>query len=175
MGILSRFRRKKNKSKTSYKVSHIGCCGDVSVGKGCNLNCHFQLYSSEAKIKVGERVFIGLNSILFCREKIIIGDDVMISWGCTLIDTNAHSLNSNSRINDVLDWNLGPEHKDWTEVVTKPIEIKNKVWIGFNSIICKGVTIGEGAVVAAGSVVTKDVAPYTIVGGNPAKFLKKTT
>jgi acetyltransferase-like isoleucine patch superfamily enzyme len=47
------------------------------------------------------------------------------------------------------------------------------VWIGFNSIILKGVTIGEGAVIAAGSVVTKDVSPYTIVGGNPAKFLKK--
>lgn len=54
----------------------------------------------------------------------------------------------------------------------EPITIGNDVWIGACSIILKGVTIGDGAVVAAGSVVTKDVEPYTIVGGNPAKFIK---
>src|SRR5688572_17239768 len=54
----------------------------------------------------------------------------------------------------------------------KPIVIGNDVWIGACSIVLKGVTIGEGAVIAAGSVVTKDVEPYTIVGGNPAKLIK---
>ena len=52
------------------------------------------------------------------------------------------------------------------------IIIKDDVWIGESAIICSGVTVGQGAVIAAGSIVTKDVEPYSIVGGNPAKFIK---
>jgi acetyltransferase-like isoleucine patch superfamily enzyme len=63
--------------------------------------------------------------------------------------------------------------KDWSNVVTKPVIIKSKVWIGFNVIILKGVIIGEGAVVGANSVVTKDIEPWTVVGGNPAVFIRK--
>ena len=55
----------------------------------------------------------------------------------------------------------------------RPIKICDKVWIGFNSIILSGVTVGEGAVAAAGSVVTKDVPSWTIVGGNPAKIIRE--
>ena len=54
-----------------------------------------------------------------------------------------------------------------------PIRIEDKVWLGANVTILQGVTIGEGAIVVAGAVVTKDVAPRTIVGGVPAKFIKK--
>jgi acetyltransferase-like isoleucine patch superfamily enzyme len=55
----------------------------------------------------------------------------------------------------------------------KPVKINDRVWIGFNSIILKGVTIGEGGIVGAGSVVTKDVPPYTIVAGNPARVIRE--
>ena len=64
-------------------------------------------------------------------------------------------------------------NKNWSVVKDAPISIGNKAWIGFGVTILKGVNIGEGAVIAAGSVVTKDVPAYTIVGGNPAKFIKK--
>ncbi len=56
----------------------------------------------------------------------------------------------------------------------QPIRIGNGAWIGAKAIILKGVTIGEGAIVGAGSVVTRDVAPYTIVAGNPARFIRNT-
>jgi acetyltransferase-like isoleucine patch superfamily enzyme len=62
--------------------------------------------------------------------------------------------------------------KDWRHIKRKPIKICDKSWIGFNSIILKGVTIGEGAIVGAGSVVTRDVPPWTIVAGNPAKVIQ---
>lgn len=63
--------------------------------------------------------------------------------------------------------------KDWSTVKSAPVKICNKVWIGFNAIILKGVTIGEGAIVAAGAVVTKDVPAWTVVAGNPATIVKK--
>lgn len=64
-------------------------------------------------------------------------------------------------------------YKDWIHVKICPVKICNKVWIGFNSIILKGVTIGEGSIVGAGSVVTKDVPPWTIVAGNPARIIRE--
>jgi acetyltransferase-like isoleucine patch superfamily enzyme len=75
----------------------------------------------------------------------------------------------------VVNWKKGAAFKDWSQVAHARIVIGNKAWIGFNSIIMKGVNVGEGAVVAAGSVVVKDVAPFTVVGGNPAQFIKETT
>ena len=62
--------------------------------------------------------------------------------------------------------------KDWTHVKTNPITIQDKSWIGMHSIILEGTTIGTGAVVGAGSVVTRDVPPYTVVAGNPARIIK---
>jgi maltose O-acetyltransferase len=61
------------------------------------------------------------------------------------------------------------------DVISKPITIEDKCWIGTGAIILGGVTIGEGAVVAAGAVVNRDVAPYTLVGGVPAKIIKRLT
>lgn len=126
---------------------------------------------SGAAIKIGRDTFIGNKTSLICSENIQIGSGVLISWGCTLIDQDAHSLHWDERKNDVSEWAKG--RKEWTHVIRRPIVIHDKAWVGFNSIILKGVTIGEGAVVGAGSVVTKDVAPYTLVAGNPAKLIKE--
>jgi acetyltransferase-like isoleucine patch superfamily enzyme len=59
------------------------------------------------------------------------------------------------------------------DLITRPITVEDNVWIATGAMILPGVTIGEGAVVAAGAVVTKDVEPWTVVGGNPARFIKK--
>lgn len=148
---------------------------NIEIGDDCYLMGSISLYSSKAKVKIGDRVFIAPNSTIFCYDNIEIENDVMFSWGCTVIDTNAHSLNSEERLNDVLDWKKGWEFKNWSVVESKPILIKKKSWIGFNSLIMKGVILNEGAIVASGSVVTKEVESYSIVGGNPAFFIKKTT
>lgn len=151
----------------------------LEIGEGSLVSGKFVVENEMGGIYIGENTFIG-ESEFISINKIEIGDDVLISWGCTFIDNDAHSLISRERIDDVSNWKRGVEngetghYKDWTKVHSAPIKIGNKVWVGFNSIILKGVVIGDGAVVGAGSVVTKDVAPYTVVAGNPAKFIKKT-
>jgi acetyltransferase-like isoleucine patch superfamily enzyme len=123
----------------------------------------------DVSISIGKRVF--MNGTLIAAQSIEIGDDVLIAWGVTIIDHNSHSISFSHRSEDVVNWRVGK--KDWTHVKTSPIKISNKVWIGFNSIILKGVSIGEGAVIGAGSVVTKDVLPWTIVAGNPAHLIRR--
>ena len=148
---------------------------NIEIGSDCLIEGTIVLYTSKSTIKIGDRTFIGTGTTIYCYDEIEIGSDIMFSWGITVIDTNAHSLISAERKNDVIDWKKGAAFKDWSQIKHKKIKIENNAWIGFNSSILKGVTIGEGAIVAAGSVVTKDVAPFTIVGGNPAKFIKETT
>ena len=122
-----------------------------------------------ASISIGKRVFI--TGSVIAAQNIEIGDDVLISWGTTIVDHNSHSISFSHRENDAVDWMAGK--KDWTHVKIAPVKISSKVWIGFNAIILKGVTIGEGAVIGAGSVVTKDVPAWTIVAGNPARVIRE--
>jgi galactoside O-acetyltransferase len=158
------------RSKVNYR--------NISIKKGCNLEIGrdsiiegtIAFDKEGGRIKIGERVFIG-GSLLVCAENIEIGDDVLISWGCTVVDHNSHAIGWKDRSEDVGNWFHGI--KDWSAVQTAQVKIGARSWLGFNVIVLKGVTIGEGAVVGAGSVVTKDVPPYTIVAGNPAKIIRE--
>ena len=134
-----------------------------------------------ASVKIGDRVLINEGTTLYCTNGITIGSDVMFSWGCTVVDSNFHSIVSAERLKDLAnarkEYEAGilGQNTDRAAVKSAPIVIKDKAWIGFNSMIMKGVTIGEGAVVGAGSVVVNDVPDYAVVGGNPAKVIKYTT
>ena len=144
--------------------------GALAIGEDSIVNAKIDFDGSEGLISIGRRCFIGA-SHLVCRQRICIHDDVVISWGVTIVDHNSHSLFWTHRRNDVLDWAKG--HKDWTNVDIRPVEIHEKVWIGFGATILKGVSIGEGAVVGAGAMVTRDVPPYAVVAGNPARIIKQ--
>lgn len=95
---------------------------------------------------------------------------MIISWGVTIVDHNSHAINWQKRAEDVADWRQ--KEKKWTDVAIAPVRLKSRCWIGFNASILKGVTVGEGAIVGAGSVVSKDVAPFTVVAGNPARVIR---
>ncbi|MGA3291920.1 MAG: acyltransferase [Candidatus Microgenomates bacterium] len=160
------------KKPSKIKYSGIRLCKNnlLKIGKGSIVSGNLIFEKNKAKIEIGKNTFIGSSDII-SSHKVSIGDDVLIAWGCTIADHNSHSVFWKYRKNDVKNWYVGK--KDWKNVINKPVVIEDKAWVGFNSIILKGVTIGEGAIVGAGSVVTKDVAPYILVGGNPAKFIKK--
>lgn len=151
----------------------------VTIGDNTILDCLISFESSTGEVVIGNNVFIG-RSKLICKSKIEIGDNVFMAWGTYVYDHNSHSLDYREREKDInqqlLDYRSGQffiENKNWEVVDTKPIKICSNAWIGMNCIILKGITIGEGAVVGAGSVVTRDVPAWTVVGGNPAVVIKK--
>jgi acetyltransferase-like isoleucine patch superfamily enzyme len=141
----------------------------IAVGQDTQIPGQLIFDRGNARISIGQRSFI--HATIISAKEVQIGDDVMISWGTTIVDHNSHAIAFSKRAHDVTEWRKG--NKDWSNVVCSPVHIADKVWIGFNVIVLKGVHIGEGAIVGAGSVVTKDVAPWTIVGGNPAKLIRE--
>lgn len=106
-------------------------------------------------LKAGYAVCIGPRVEIYNKAVVKIGDHVVISQD-TWICTASHDISSSSM-----------------KLITKPVEIGSQVWIAAHCKILPGVKIGDGAVIAAGSVVCRDVEPWTVVGGNPAKFIKR--
>ena len=150
----------------------------LSTGKHCVIDGCYIFETERGRIKIGDRVHIGASTFISV-DSIEVGDDVTIAWDCLFYDHNSHSVCWEERKNDTLQeykditsCRNPIKNKNWDVVKSAPIKICDKVWIGTGAKILKGVTIGEGAVVAAGSVVVKDVAAWTVVGGNPAKKIK---
>jgi acetyltransferase-like isoleucine patch superfamily enzyme len=113
-------------------------------------------------LSVGDDVDFALGVLVTTSGGVTIGDRALIGYRAQIISANHHIPEGRGRI-------FGSGH-DRAQVT-----IGDDVWVGANSIILPGITIGDGAVVAASSVVSKDVAPYTIVGGVPAKMIKVRT
>jgi acetyltransferase-like isoleucine patch superfamily enzyme len=144
--------------------------GKIVIGQNSIINCRIDFDSHNGCVQIGDRCYIG-SSHLVCHTGITLEDDVIISWDVTIVDHDSHSVYLQNRLHDVSDWIQGK--KCWDNVVIKPVHIEQGVWIGFGASILKGVTIGNGAVVAAQSVVTRNVPPFTVVAGNPARVVRE--
>lgn len=144
----------------------------IRIGADSIVRCRIDFDSPMGEVSIGDRCYLGA-SHLVCHSGISIGDDVIISWGVTIVDHDSHSVLWRHRRHDVRDWSRGK--KDWNAVAIAPVSVGNKAWIGFGASILKGVKIGEGAVIGARAVVTKDVRPYTVVAGNPARVVRQLT
>lgn len=123
-----------------------------NIGEGSRVMSPLNLVCAN-QVKIGRNVLIMGGCLMMSRGGITIDDDAMIAANAQLISNN-HDLH------------------DHALLVCKPVHICRNAWIGAGATILPGVTVGENAVVAAGAVVTKDVEANTIVGGNPAKFIK---
>lgn len=122
-----------------------------------------QKQTFDSRIKIGSHCHIGPFNHITCTNEIIIGDGVMTGM-YVLISDNNHGGTSFEELQ------MRPGSRD---LISKgPVHIGNNVWIGDKASILSGVTIGEGAVVAANAVVVHDVPPYCVVGGSPARILK---
>jgi acetyltransferase-like isoleucine patch superfamily enzyme len=132
------------------RITTSGVC---AIRAGCRLGIVGR-GAEPAQLCIGEGTEIGDRTIINVSERVEIGRNCSISWDCDITDSDFHQII------------LVDESRP---VVTEPVVIENDVWIGSHSLILKGVTIGQNSVVAAGSVVRRDVPPNSLVVGNPAR------
>lgn len=149
----------------------FACGYDLRIGRGFRLRASprtqvtlgnavrvmddvtFSMDAPGAALTIGDQTYVNAGTRLHCRSSVVIGARCMFSWDVLVVDSDYHHLDD--------------------QAVDAPVRIGDQVWIGARAQILKGVTIGDGAVVAAGSVVTRDVEPHTLVGGSPARPLRE--
>ncbi|MFO7154434.1 MAG: acyltransferase [Caldicoprobacter oshimai] len=137
------------------KLSRNSTChieGRVKLGPGVRV-----ILEPGANLTIGDNTYITASSVIHCATGISIGRDCAIAWGTTILDTDFHTII----------YEDGEQNS-----ISKPIKIGDKVWIGCNCTILKGVTIGDNCVIAANSLVNKDVPPNSLVAGNPARVIR---
>lgn len=141
-----------------YFIANSGVNCGIDCGNGCKI-----AVQKGARLIIGE--YSGItNTIIQCHEEIVIGNHVNIGAGCMIMDSNFHSTNWQDRLD---------RRKDIENHRNAPVKIGDVVFIGARSIVCKGVTIGDHSMIAAGSVVVNNVPANEVWGGNPARFIKK--
>jgi acetyltransferase-like isoleucine patch superfamily enzyme len=120
--------------------------GRVTAGDGTALQAQAGILS------IGDQTFFDADCRIVCAHSVTIGHHVVMGWGVDVLDSDFHSIDG------------APS--------AGPVVIGNHVWVGAKATILKGVSIGDGAIIAAGSVITKDVPARALAGGNPAKILR---
>lgn len=122
---------------------------DVLLAEGVRLH----LRDAGARLEIGAGSFLNYRTEIIAHERVTIGRGCLFAWDVQVLDSDSHRVD-------------GAPH-------TAPVTIGDHVWVGCRATVLKGVTIGAGAVVAAGSVVTGDVPPAALVGGNPARVIRE--
>lgn len=153
------------KAKLKTSIIEVDDINAFKIGKGSRIMKNTVIaicsHSVKSRIIVGDNTYIGENNNLRAADGVItIGDNCMISQGVTIVTSN-HLIAKNKLIVE----------QAWSSK-RSAIIIEDDVWIGANAVILPDVTIHKGAVVAAGSIVTKDIPEYAIVCGNPARIMK---
>ena len=158
---------------SGYPIIKIASSSRIIIGDNVSLKSNKKSYlahmhspvklisdRSGASIEIGPNTRIN-GACIHAYERVVIGANCLIAANTQIFDGSGHDLcmdNPSERIN--------------TKGTAKPIYIEDNVWIGINCIILPGVRLGHGSVIAAGSVVTKDIPPMCVAGGNPAKVIR---
>jgi len=158
-----------------YRTTHISMiegAGPDNIQIHSRARIHGSLsVCANGIIQIGEDAKIGPNSVIRCVNKVIIGDLTALATNVVVSDNNSHPVNPLDR-EIMRKTPSGSFERSWQNSDNAPIIIGRNCWIGENARICKGVSIGDGSVIAANAVVTKDVPSNTIVAGNPARVVK---
>lgn len=183
LNLLKKYISKKSYHKNATIGSNVnfsagGKCTNLSGNRnrikiGDNSLLKGSLYvTSNGSIEIGDHFYLGANSFIGAEKNVCIGSCVIISNDVRIYDNNNHPTSPEARKRMSLE-GFGSDNWAWHHAASAPVVIEDNVWIGQYCSILKGVTIGKGSVVATRAVVTKDVPPYTIVAGNPAKVVKQ--
>jgi acetyltransferase-like isoleucine patch superfamily enzyme len=137
----------------------IAMQGRLEVADSCELNQGVELNPFGGSIRIARRVWLGPYVVIYGQGSVEVGEQTLVSMHCTILSSNHGVPPLGKLIRETADELL-------------PTKIGRDVWIGANAVILGGVTIGEGAVVAAGAVVNRDVEPGAVVAGVPARAIR---
>lgn len=150
------------------RIRNSGDTENVVLGKWSWLAGELLVYPHGGRIEIGDHCYVGEGTRIWSLSYVRLGDRVFLSHGVNVHDNDAHSLSAAERHRHFRELVQLGRASFVENVAAGEIVIEDDVWIGFNATILKGVRIGEGAIVGACSTVTRNVAPHTVVAGNPA-------
>ena len=153
---------------TMEKLISLQGVGEISIGSDVYFSgkSKFEFCNSvwdSPQLSIGDSTFIGHGCSIYTAKSVRIGNHCLIAGGVSIRDYDGHSI----------DYLARRDHKAISDEEIKPVMIEDDVWVGSHAVILKGTTIGSRSIVAAESVVTRDVPPDCVVGGNPAKIVRQ--
>lgn len=144
----------------------------IVIGAYTHIKGELLTFGHGGRISIGEYCYVGEQTHIWSAQEISIGDRVLIAHNVNIFDNSTHPIGASERHRQFKDI-IASGHPRVIDLSEQAVKIGDDVWIGCMSVILKGVTIGRGAIIGAGSVVTRDVPPYTIVAGNPASVIRE--
>lgn len=158
---------------STARIINIGQhSSQIHIAAGSVVDGQLLVFAHGGRIRIGTWCYVGEGTRIWSADAIDIGDRVMISHNVNIFDNLTHPISATFR------------HRHFHRIATQghpktifldeqAVKIGDDAWIGAGATILKGVSIGVGAIVGAGSVVTHDIEPWTVVGGNPARVLRR--
>ena len=147
--------------------------GRIRLGRHALILGDLVVHDYGGRIEIGDYSYVGMNTRVFSGELVKIGRFALIAHNVTITDTNAHELSALERAEFFLRTEIQHQSFLKTSIKTAPVEIGDHAWLNFDVGVLRGVTIGEGAIIGAGSLVTKDIPPYVLAVGNPARLIRQ--
>jgi acetyltransferase-like isoleucine patch superfamily enzyme len=145
----------------------------IEIGKNTHVRGELLTFAHGGAIRIGEYCYIGEGTRIWSSQQVTIGDRVLISHNVNIFDSDTHPIDDPVARHEQFKAIITTGHPADLCLNEAPVHIADDVLIGCQVIVISGVTIGRGAVVGAGSVVTRDVPEYSVMAGNPAKVVRK--
>jgi acetyltransferase-like isoleucine patch superfamily enzyme len=159
-------------SHTARIRNALGDSSKIAIGGHSHIRGELMIFGHGGRISIGEWCYVGVGTRIWSAASIEIGNRVLISHSVNIFDNLTHPLKASERHEQARQI-FTSGHPREISLDEKPIKIGDDAWIGACAMVLRGVSVGEGGVVAAGAVVTKDVPPYSVVAGNPAVVVRE--
>jgi acetyltransferase-like isoleucine patch superfamily enzyme len=179
-GWLRRFRMRRRCVLAQGAVLHdsarvfnmAGSRSAIDIGRFTHVRGELLTFAHGGEIRIGEYCYIGEGTRIWSARNIRLGNRVLIAHNVTILDSLTHPISAKAR-HEHFKHIITAGHPDRIDLGERAVDIGDDVWIGCMSIVLRGVSLGQGAIVGAGSVVTENVPPWTLVAGNPARPIRE--
>jgi acetyltransferase-like isoleucine patch superfamily enzyme len=159
-------------SRTARIRNIAGESKRIKIGKDTIVQGELAVFAHGGNIQLGDWCFVGEHTRIWSADSIVIGHRVLIAHAANIFDNLTHPIRAAERHAQFREI-AKAGHPREISLGERPVRIEDDAWIGAGAFVLRGVTVGSGAIVAAGAVVTKDVPPYCLAAGNPARIVRE--